>query len=354
MQFKNDMSFPEVHRELHNAKTGERREFILRPFAPGDERGMIACIRDEYGDSYFKREFYDEEKLWEKAQGDHYVFFVAETDGEIAGMEIFALFTECGDDYIEPASQIFRIRYRGFGLAEALVVYTFDLAKQMQPKALFVHAVTFHSITQKVCGAQGMIPTGFRLGSFLAEKMQNSYPKGHCPKHSEGIMILPVTKTDAGVVYVPQEISGYVADCYERLGMTYTLCTERTELPHRQAQLTVVTDELQRTVLIRVIRSGEDLVSQVTQIMVSHRTQPCWTYQIALQADSGYAVAEYEQLRELGFFFTGLKAACAQTEQLLMQWCGELELHMEDYILTEEFAAVRQRIQQFYEGRERV
>ena len=354
MKSKNDMGFPEVHKELHNAKTGEKRRFILRPFAPGDERGMIACIRDEYGDSYFKRDFYDVEKLREKAQGGHYVFFVAETDTEIAGMEIFALFTEHGDDYIEPASQIFRIRYRGFGLAKELVDYTFALAKQMQPKALFVHAVTFHSITQRVCGAQGMIPTGLRLGSFLAEKMRNSYPKGHCPKHSEGIMILPVAKTDAGVVYVPQEIADYVADCYERLGMAYTLCMAREELPQGSAQLETVTDELQRTVLIRVIRSGADLVSQVTQIMACHEAEPCWTYQMTLQADRGYAIAEYEQLRKIGFFFTGLKAACAQTEQLLMQWCGELELHMEDYILTGEFAAIRQRIQQFYEGREHV
>ena len=65
MKSKNDMSFPEVYKELYNAKTGEKRRFILRPFAPGDERGMIACIRDEYGDSYFKRDFYDVEKLRE-------------------------------------------------------------------------------------------------------------------------------------------------------------------------------------------------------------------------------------------------------------------------------------------------
>ena len=124
--------------------------------------------------------------------------------------------------------------------------------------------------------------------------------------------------------------------------------------PQGSAQLETVTDELQRTVLIRVIRSGADLVSQVTQIMACHEAEPCWTYQITLQADRGYAIAEYEQLRKIGFFFTGLKAACAQIEQLLMQWCGELELHMEDYILTGEFEAIRQRIKQFYEGREHV
>ena len=80
MLLKTNIEFPELTKELCNTRTGEKRLFTMRPFAPGDERGMIACIRDEYGDSYFKRDFYDVEKLREKAQGGHYVFFVAETD----------------------------------------------------------------------------------------------------------------------------------------------------------------------------------------------------------------------------------------------------------------------------------
>lgn len=353
MEWKVVRQFPRLTKELYNPHTKETRTFTMRPFEPGDERGMIACIRDEYGDSYFKRDFYDEKKLREKAAGGHYVFFVAETAGTIAGMEIFVLFTEHGDDYIEPASQIFRVRYRGFGLAEELVAYTFALAKQMQPMALFVHAVTFHAITQKVCGAQGMVPTGFRLGSFLAERMENSYPKGRCPKYSEGIMILPVKKLDAGTVYAPGELWEYFSQRYERLGMTYTLCDTREALPQTSAKLEVTTDKMQRTVLIRVVSSGADLCTQVTRIMAEHRTQSCWTYQVTLSADSGYAIAEYEQLHEIGFFFTGLKAACAGAEQFYMQWCGSLELYMEDYALTEEFESVRQQIQYFYEGRVR-
>ena len=207
MRNKGEVRFPTVTKALCNEQTNETVEFTMRPFAAGDEQGMVACIRDEYGDSYFKQDFYDPAKLLEKAMGEHYVFFVAEANNEIVGMEVFALFTENGDDYIEPASQILKKAYRGYGLAAELVAYTFPLAKEMKPAALFVHAVTFHPITQRVCGEQGMVPTGFRLGSFLAEKMQNSYPKGMCPKHSEGIMILPVEKLAAGKVYLPRELS---------------------------------------------------------------------------------------------------------------------------------------------------
>ncbi|MDD7641550.1 MAG: hypothetical protein PUK75_03550 [bacterium] len=353
MRKKEQVLFDTVIKELHNAHTNETVVFTMRPFAPGDESGLIACIRDEYGDSYFKRDFYDEKMLLEKAQGEHYVFFVAEARGEIAGMEIFALFTENGDDYIEPASQILKRDYRGFGLAAELVAYTFPLAKAMKPKALFVHAVTFHPITQWVCGEQGMIPTGFRLGSFLAEKMHNSYPKGRCPKHSEGIMILPVEKKDAGTVYLPPELHNDARAIYQGLGMQVELLDKKKAFSVKTTKLDIVTDELQRTVLIQLKKAGEDLAEQV-QSVISDHAEPYWTYQITIPSNDGTAVTAYELLTGLGFFFTGIKAACGEQEHFYMQWCGELELYMEDYVLTDAFAALRARISAYYDRRKHV
>ena len=184
---------------------GTEKVFIMRPFKEGDETGIIECVREEYGDSYFKTDFYDPEKVKEDALSDRYRFFVAETDGKIAGMEIFHLFSE-DEDYIEPASQILKKEYRNYGLSGALVFYTLPLAEKMEPCALFVHAVTFHKATQTVCEAYGMTPVGFRLGSFLTEKMNNSYIRQACDKYSEGIMIRAVRKKDAGTIYIPEEI----------------------------------------------------------------------------------------------------------------------------------------------------
>lgn len=347
---KEEVQFPPLERELENRKTGERIRFRMRPFVCGDERGMIDCIRDEYADSYFKQDFYDPVSLREKALGGHYVFFVAETDGEIAGMEIFTLFCENGDDYIEPASQILKVRYRGFGLSAALVEYTFPLAKAMRPSALFVHAVTFHTITQKVCAAQGMRATGFRLGRFLTERMHNSYERGRCPKYSEGIMILPVEKREAGTVYVPKELREVISDCYDRLGMSYALCHESAPLPPSPARLLVSKDELQRMVLIRLEQYGSDLIGQV-QAAMADRDRSGWTCQIRLPVCDGCAVTAYERLRETGFFFTGVHAACSDREWIYMQWCGDLELYLEDYALIGEFCPLRDEIKRFYDGR---
>ena len=172
------------HREIELSlrEDGSRRVFLLRPFSLGDEQGIYDCVTEEYGDSYFKRDFYDVSKIKENALGEHYCFFVAETGGEIAGMEIFHIYRDEEEDYIEPASQIIRKQYRGYGLADALVDYTLPLAESMYPCALFVHAVTFHKATQAICEGYGMIPVGFRLGSFLTERMINSYEKKCIPR----------------------------------------------------------------------------------------------------------------------------------------------------------------------------
>ena len=42
MLLKTNIEFPELTKELCNTHTGEKRRFTMRPFAPGDEKGMHA------------------------------------------------------------------------------------------------------------------------------------------------------------------------------------------------------------------------------------------------------------------------------------------------------------------------
>ena len=97
----------ESEKTVLTSRDGQEKEFVLRPFEIGDEEGIKECVTEEYGSSYFKKDFYDVDKIRENALSDGYRFFVAEADGEIACLEIFHVFS--GDeDYIEPASQIIK------------------------------------------------------------------------------------------------------------------------------------------------------------------------------------------------------------------------------------------------------
>ena len=154
-------TFPKREVKIREAD-GTETSYWIRPFKCGDEAGIIDCIREEYGDTYFKRDFYDPEKVRKYAETGHTHFFVMEHDGFVAGMVILAVFDD-GEDYVEPATHILRKKYRGTILGASLAYYALEMGESLRPCCLFVHAVTFHKGTQTLCENYGMVPVGFRL-----------------------------------------------------------------------------------------------------------------------------------------------------------------------------------------------
>lgn len=350
---------PDFHVETVRLETGDGErelEILLRPYRPGDENGMIECIRSEYGEHYFKQDFYDPKLLRRKAMGDHYIFFVAQCGSEIVGMLAFTFFMP-EETRIEVASEIFKQSVRGAGMAEIFLRYAFPLAESLKPSCIFIHAVTFHTIIQKIGPRLGMTPVGFRLGSFLTEQMQNSYHSGKCPKYSEGILILPVEKRSAGTIWLPEALMEFGDKIYHRLGVEYELLPanegDKLCVPKaKEAVLEFTMDSLQRSCQIRIRRRGRDFGKQIRE-WIRERREPYWTIQIALDASREMSGYEYPVLKELGFFCAGMKPLCSEREQFYMQWCGDMTLGLENYCLTEEFALLAQDIQGFYNGRKR-
>ena len=354
MKRLNEIVILPEHKILKDRKSGKQMEFVLRCFKKGDEAGMVRCVRDEYGDSYFKTFFYDTDKIVEYAAGDDYDFFVAEADDRIAGMEIFTYFMSEGECYIEPASQILGRDFRGYGLSKELVDYTFRILEQLKPAAIFVHAVTFHSFTQHTCEKKDMVPVGFRLGSFLTERMENSYVKGRCDKYSEGILIKAVGKKDAGTIYLPEELIEFGHKIYRRLGVRYRIETIPCKWEDRRVEKGVYLlgiDEAQQFVKVQIRESGKDLKSRMEELIQRYRGKGKWSIQISIYSDVPYVKEEYEQLKKLGFFFTGLKPLCGEREQFYMRWVDDWNLCMEDYVLTDQFAELCEDIERFYEKR---
>ncbi len=349
---------------LKNRKTGEEKQFILRLYRDGDENGMIECIRSEYEEYYFKSYFYDPDWIREHANSDGYTFFVAENEGRIAGMEIF-VYSSGVDECIEPASEILHSDYRGTGLSPALVGYTYRILERMKPCAVFVHAVTFHDATQITCEKEGMLPVGFRLGRFLSKNLHISYNKGRCDKYSEGIMILPKAKRDAGTIWLPGELVPFGKKIYDRLGVSCRILTEPDAADSREkdggvsamtqlsenGEYLITVDEKQEFVGVQVVREGQDLVSRMQRLVSEYTGKGMYTIQIALFDDTPVVLEIYEQLKKLGFFFTGLKPVCGKREQFYMQWVDDWKLYMEDYMLSDSFREIADDISEFYNRR---
>lgn len=331
----------------------------FRLFAPGDEIGMMECVRDEYRESYFKRFFYDPDGIRKQASEGNYVFFVAEYEEQIIAIYILTLFHEDGDNYIEPASCIVRRAYRGLQLATLMTDIIMPYAESLEPDSLFVHAVTFHKSIQEIIEAYGYVPVGFRLGSFLAVNMSNSYDVSLCDKYSEGILIYPVKKRDAGKIFLPAEIADYVCMLYDKLGAAYeaeNLDFERAVAKYdpvfdgldEKAKLSVNRDDLQKTFVIKVEKSGRDIQAAMKELTGRYESEGMWTIQIELSISSPAVFFEYEELKKAGFFFSSLKPLCGTDEKIYMQWTGSLDLKTENYVLTDSFEELRRKIEKYH------
>lgn len=337
-------------RKLINYHTGNIISVTFRPFSPGDEEGIIRCIKEEYNDSYFKTSFYDRDYLLKNAISDRYVFFVAVVEEEIVAMEIFTLFGK-DEPYIEPATQIILKDYRGYNMADEFVDYTYKIARNMNPSCLFVHAVTHHAITQHVVAKHGMIPVGFRFGRFLTDKMHNNYKLGRCEKYSEGILIEPVGKRDAGTLYIPDELCDFVSELYDSLGVKYNIVRTKPgstnlALESSENDFIYVRDEFQRFCEIRINSFKKDTKDKL-KALINEDDKPHWTYQIIANiSDAGFAEC-YESLKALGFFFSGIRPLCSENEEIYMHYLGKTKLYIDDYKLTEEFRELANKIKDF-------
>lgn len=325
----------------------------LRLFRPGDENGMIACIRDEYGDTYFKTGFYDPEYLRREAEEGVITFLIAETDEDgIIGMMILKEFYP-KESMCEIASQVFRKKYRGYGLAMPFFEYGMKLLLSRNYSAAFCLPVLFHDVTQRLLYRLGMRATGLVMNVFDMDHITHSYNNGRNRKHSQGIQIRAVGKRDAGVVYLPEEHYAFCRDIYASLGAVFTIAAadirripdnEDCEAQDRTRQLPVYTemeyanDDLQHGLTIDIRRAGRDLAERIMKLHTRYPLQGKQTAVIFINCNDPGAVWAYEVLQEMGYFFTGLKPLCSEREYIVMHNEGEVQIYFEDYWVSGEFA----------------
>lgn len=318
-------------------KTDDEKTFTLRPFVYGDEPSVIECVMEEYGDTYYRREYYDETLLKEEVASGKLLLYLACCGDDVCGFQSLIRFE--GETRIEAASQIFKKAYRGYGLPFELVKYTYEIARSLHPSCIYASTVVFHDITQRMCEKAGMVPVAFNLGSHLTSGMHNSYRLGSSEKYAQAILVLPVDKTDAGRIYIHPDISEKVKKIYSDLKTDVDIVTsdEGYELPGKQsAKLETSVNEREQSICIRVCSIGRDLAEKVGEIQSAHAGK-YWTIQLILPVDTPGAIAACEELFGKGFYFVGVRALCSGTEQIFLQYTGDVYFDFDDFRLTDRF-----------------
>ncbi len=350
-------------------KEGDELEVTFCRYREGDERGMIDCIRDEYGNTYFKREFYVPEYIKRKAEEGTITFLTARTqDDEIAGMMILKQFYP-EESMCEIASQIFRKRYRGYGIAMPFFEYGMEILRSRSYTAAFCLPVLFHTVTQRLLYRIGLRAAGLVLNVFDLDRVIHSYDNGRNRKHSQGVQVCALGKTDAGILYMPARHRDFCGKIYRSLGVKFQIAEPKentAEMSDGQGRdsgenalgvfpgytdMTYKNDDLQANLEIRIHRVGQDLPARMRQLHSRFPLRGKQTAGIFLNCNDPGAIRSCELLEEMGYFFTGLKPLCSQREYLILHHPGEVEIYFDDYQATEEFQRLIQYIEKEYQKR---
>lgn len=335
--------------QLQN-KDRKRLTLRLRESRPGEEKAMINCIRDEYGETYFKRDFYKPEYLKKEAASGHITFLVAEDqEGEIAGMMILKEFYP-EESMCEIASQIFRKQYRGYGLAKPFFEYGIRILQSRSYSAAYCLPVLFHAITQRLLYSQGLRAVGMLLNVFDLGKVTHSYENGRNTKHSQGIQVMAVNKRDAGALYIPREHKAFVDNLYGRLKVRYRISTEEKEEPiPPEGSIQYRFDAKQSSMEIYMPCIGKGALEHIRFLQTIHPLKGKLTYNIFLNVNDSSAIRAYRILKKRGYFFTGLKCLCSEKEYMVLHHPGEVAVYLEDYVLSSEFAVIASYVKGCYQ-----
>ncbi|MDE5932267.1 MAG: hypothetical protein K2H40_07280 [Lachnospiraceae bacterium] len=326
----------------------------LRPYEPGDEDGMTACVRDEYGSTYFKKGFYDAAYLRKEAGNKKYTFLTAQTKaGEVAGMLVLE---ELGEEeaLCEVESLFIRKKYRGYSLAGPFLHYGVEIVLGRNYAAACCHPALFHPITQKLLYRQGFRATGLLLNVFDAACMVHSYSNGRNSKFSLGLQLLPMKKKNAGTIYIPSEHRAFVERVYQGLSMTFQMVqrsgSKTADMPQR-GEISLQVDSLQSSLEICIRHAGADLLERMAEIHALYPLTGKWTANVLLNINESHAVRAYKKLTGLHYFFSGLRPMGNAGEYMVLHNPGEVQCFFEDYAVSPEFAEILKYIGKYYERR---
>lgn len=331
-------------------RQGDSLRLYLRKYQEGDEEGMISCIRDEYGDSYVKQDFYNPAYFRIEAREGRITFLAAETeDGMIAGMLILKQSLP-RETMCEIASQIFRKKYRGYGLAMPFFEYAMEILLSRPCSAALCRPVLYHDITQRLMGRLGFKAVGVVLNTFDMEKTTHSYGNGRNGKHSFGIQVRALGKRDVGRLYLPSEHQSFCRSIYESLGVGFCIVQEEGDgqegmsgqicEPAHIPPVSVIDYKQyagQSSMEIHVSHIGKDFPERIAHIHAAHPLQGRQTASVFLNCNDPFARWAYRKLEHAGYFFTGLQPLCSEKEYIILHHPGEVETWLEDYAAAEEF-----------------
>ena len=328
---------------LKNSRTGKKISVNFRTFEAKDVDAIIFCIREAYGENYFKPSFYDSNYLLELNQTGKIKFLIAETDGgEVAG--ILALNSK--GRMCEISTGIVQKKYRGFGIIKKLFEMAVAEIQQMKNLyAAYCRTVMYHATTQKLMEEINFEPCGFLMGEFLTDELCND---NFNLKQPHGILIRNISRAKAEKIYIPAEHKKFAQNIYKALQVEVEIDNQIYNFAD-DSQIYFENDDAQKSCSIFVNVAGKDMLDKITAIEKIFAA-PLETFNIFLNLNHKAANLAYEKLKGAGYFFSGIRPICAENEFMILHNPKGTAINFDNFAVTDKFSKVRDYVKKFYNG----
>ena len=329
--------------ELQN-KNGNKISITLRKFQPNDAEKIVNLIHDEYGESYFKPNFYNPQYLIDENEIKKIIFLVAECEnGDIVGV----LSLNPKDKICDIATGIVLKKYRGYNIMWHIFNYAVDEIKNMKNiHAGYCKTVLYHVVTQRLMEKINFVPCGFMMSEFFTSDTEHSYQKDDNIKHPHGILVRRMQIESPKIIYLPQEHTEIAKKIYSKLNLKCKIKNELNNLSGK-SEISYNNDESQNSCTIKILSSGEDLITKINEIQ-SKFTAKYQTFNILLNICDKKSVLAYNELLKLNYFFTGFLPLFNDIEIMILHNKMNVPFNFDSLILTEKFSQFKDYVQNEY------
>lgn len=323
------------------------RDIHYREFRPGDEAAILDCLDDEYGNTYYRRDYYRAGYYTEMTADQKMRIFLAQTpDGATAGF-LVARRSDGFRGQIELGTMIIRQACRGYRLSEPFIRYAMNRLKDESCSALFGHTQMFHTISQKNLYQLDLIPTGLLLSTILSAPLRHSFRQGAGKKLAWGVMVRPQDKRHAGTLYVPEELKPIIAGLYNGMNLPFSFAPGGAV--GDRGSLRCYDDADQHTGTAVIDAFDPTGAAEIAAKLRAREQDPLYTMNVLLNGSHPSAVEGYGALAAQGFFFTGMQPACDRAEYLLMHHPMRVPVVFSDFQVSAAFSGIVAMVQKQYQ-----
>lgn len=327
---------------FYKERTGESIKVTFRKYESKDEKQLVACVTDFYGDGYPYKEFLEGEYLHKQSQAGNMLIICGEKDdGEI--VSVSALNFDA--DFKKSGILMLRVVKKAFqniGIGNKHQDFLFEQMNEIVGlSSLYADVMSHNTTSQNSLIREDFVYTGIRLMLYHNRIMIPEYEHTHDYKLSQVVMCKNISSTSLGEIYCPLIHRDFVEDIYKKLGVG---CVIKTRYPNniiKNSNISMKINDLHNHLQMIVLDVGRDFESIVKDQFLKFRDIEKQTYVCYLNMKVKGSISAYKILYEHGFFFTGLKPLNENGEFMILSKVvgknldiNEIKIHKDgEYIL---------------------